>query len=199
MVRKPRYSGSRPAADRRGWASDFLLAKPAGCSHPLFSSDTPPNRYLHSLFTPTNPATDTPRCPRRRTPSPTDRYRRWSFVYLVRENDTLPGIADKFQVDLLTIYARSHIDPKIRDRTEPEIPIPPDTGRPPPLLSAEFRGHRYGGCRRSLETIATCSTHCGCHSQGEPEIATQMISRRFDQGAGEHCHRCRNTPGVSAP
>ena len=82
-------------------------------------------------------------------------------VYVVQEGDTLFGIAEKFNVDLLTIYALNpNIDPEnpvIRPNQEILIPSP-DTKLPTATpIPPDFRGtiEYTVAAGDTLETIAT--------------------------------------------
>ena len=145
----------------------FSLANPGGLpAIGLFATDTSTPTVTSTLTataTNTLPPTETPTLPPpTNTSTPTlTATAAGPFVYIVLENDTLSGIAEKFNVNLLTIYALNpSIDPQepvIRPGQEILIPggdtiLPTATAIPP-----EFRGtidYRVAP-GDSLESIAT--------------------------------------------
>jgi LysM repeat protein len=145
----------------------FWLANPGGAPViSLFASATPTST---DTSTPTSTPTNTPLPtdtatlpPPTDTPTPTlTATATGPFVYIVQEGDTLYGIADKFKVDLLTIYALNpSIDaenPVIRPNQEILIPAP-DTKLPTASpIPPDFRGtiEYQVGPNDTLESIAT--------------------------------------------
>lgn len=95
----------------------------------LFASDTPtPTETATATLTPTatNTPTETPTPTPTETPTiaPTDTPA-GPFVYIVAENDTLATIAEKFQVDLLTLMALNNLSYDSIIRVGDELLIPP--------------------------------------------------------------------------
>jgi LysM repeat protein len=144
----------------------FWLANPGGLpAFALRSTETPTPTVTNAptfTATDTQPPTDTATLPPPTdTPTPTlTATAAGPFVYLVQEGDTLFGIAEQFQVDLLTIYALNpsidQANPVIRPNQEILIPSP-DTKLPTATpIPPEFRGtiDYTVNAGDSLETIA---------------------------------------------
>jgi LysM repeat protein len=112
----------------------FWLTGPNRPSIALFATDTP-TPTITPTVTPTNTATNTPTVTPTITTTPTETVTptpEGPFVYKVVEGDNLFAIAERFQVDLLTLIAINNLDP-----TNPlidigdELTIPgPDTELP---------------------------------------------------------------------
>ncbi len=145
----------------------FWLANPGGTPVISFFSSATPTTTI--TFTPTSTPTNTPLPtdtatlpPPTDTPTPTlTATAAGPFVYVVQEGDTLYGIAQKFKVDLLTIFALNpsidSANPVIRPNQEILIPAP-DTKLPTASpIPPDFRGtidYRVAP-NDTLETIAT--------------------------------------------